>query len=46
MSVAAMTTSLNLREAKTQLSDLVDRAATGEEIVIAARHDPQGLVRP
>jgi antitoxin (DNA-binding transcriptional repressor) of toxin-antitoxin stability system len=31
---SAMTT-LNLYEAKTQLSKLVDRAAAGEEIVIA-----------
>jgi antitoxin (DNA-binding transcriptional repressor) of toxin-antitoxin stability system len=41
-----MTTSLNLREAKTQLFKLVDRAAAGEEIVIVARRLPQSLVRP
>lgn len=35
-----MTTTLNLYEAKTQLSKLVERAAAGEEIVIAKAGRP------
>jgi prevent-host-death family protein len=35
-----MTTTLNLYEAKNQLSALVDRAAKGEEIVIAKHGKP------
>ncbi len=35
-----MTTTLNLYEAKTQLSKLVERAAAGEEIVIAKAGKP------
>ena len=39
-SVNAMTTTLNLYQAKTQLSKLVERAAAGEEIVIAKAGKP------
>jgi prevent-host-death family protein len=39
-SVTAMTTTLNLYQAKTQLSKLVDRAAAGEETVIAKAGKP------
>ena len=35
-------TQVNLYEAKTQLSSLVDRAAKGEEIVIAKAGKPMG----
>jgi prevent-host-death family protein len=35
-----MQTSMNLYEAKTQLSKLVDRAAAGEEIIIAKAGKP------
>jgi prevent-host-death family protein len=35
-----MTTTLNLYEAKNQLSALVDRAAKGEEIIIAKHGKP------
>lgn len=35
-----MATKVNLYEAKTQLSDLVERAAGGEEIVIAKAGKP------
>jgi prevent-host-death family protein len=35
-----MTTTLNLYQAKTQLSKLVERAAAGEEIVIAKAGKP------
>jgi prevent-host-death family protein len=38
--VIAMTTTLNLYQAKTQLSKLVERAAAGEEIVIAKAGKP------
>lgn len=50
--MANMTTTLNLYEAKTHLSQLVERAAAGEEIVIAkggkpmARLVPLAAVRP
>ena len=33
-------TTINMHEAKTQLSDLVTRAEAGEEIVIARRNKP------
>jgi prevent-host-death family protein len=35
-----MTTTLNLHQARTQLSKLVERAAAGEEIVIAKAGKP------
>jgi prevent-host-death family protein len=37
---------VSLYEAKTQLSDLVDRAAAGEEIVIAKNGVPQARLVP
>lgn len=37
----AMTTQVNIYEAKTQLSDLVERAAGGEDIVIAKAGTPK-----
>jgi prevent-host-death family protein len=39
-------TTLNLYEAKTQLSKLVDRAAAGEEIVIAKAGKPMARLVP
>ena len=39
-------TTLNLYEAKTQLSKLVDRAAAGEEIVIAKAGKPKAKLVP
>ncbi|GJG86982.1 hypothetical protein tb265_21630 [Gemmatimonadetes bacterium T265] len=39
-------TTLNLYEAKTHLSDLVDRAAAGEEIVIAKAGTPMARLVP
>ncbi len=39
-------THLNLYEAKTQLSSLVDRAAKGEEMVIAKAGKPMALLSP
>ncbi len=41
-----MTTTLNLYEAKTQLSKLVERAAAGEEIVIAKAGRPMARLVP
>ena len=41
-----MQTSINLYEAKTQLSSLVDRAAAGEEIVIAKAGKPMARLVP
>jgi prevent-host-death family protein len=41
-----MTTTLNLYEAKTQLSKLVERAAAGEEIVIAKAGKPVARLLP
>jgi len=38
--------SLNLYEAKTQLSSLVDRAASGEEIIIAKAGKPMARLVP
>jgi prevent-host-death family protein len=43
---AAMTTTLNLYQAKTQLSKLVERAAAGEEIVIAKAGKPMARLVP
>ena len=37
---------LNLYEAKTRLSELVDRAARGEEIVIAKAGTPMAILGP
>ena len=37
---------LNLYEAKTRLSELVDRAAKGEEIVIAKAGTPMAVLGP
>lgn len=37
---------LNLYEAKTQLSQLVDRAADGEEIIIAKAGKPMARLMP
>jgi prevent-host-death family protein len=39
-------TQVNLYEAKTQLSSLVDRAAKGEEIVIAKAGKPMARLSP
>jgi prevent-host-death family protein len=39
-------TQVNLYEAKTQLSSLVDRAAKGEEIVIAKAGKPMARLTP
>jgi len=39
-------TQVNLYEAKTQLSSLVDRAAAGEEIVIAKAGKPMARLSP
>ena len=41
-----MATTLNLYEAKTQLSKLVERAAAGEEIVIAKAGKPMAKLVP
>ena len=41
-----MTTTLNLYQAKTQLSKLVERAAAGEEIVIAKAGKPMARLVP
>ena len=41
-----MTHSVNLYEAKTQLSRLVERAASGEEIVIAKSGKPMARLVP
>ena len=41
-----MATTLNLYEAKTQLSKLVERAAAGEEIVIAKAGRPMARLGP
>jgi prevent-host-death family protein len=42
----AKTRTLNLYDAKTQLSRLVDRAAAGEEIVIAKAGQPKARLVP
>lgn len=39
-------TTINMHDAKTQLSDLVARAEAGEEIVIARRNKPAGKLVP
>ncbi len=41
-----MSTAINLYEAKTQLSSLVERAAAGEEIVIAKAGRPMARLVP
>jgi prevent-host-death family protein len=41
-----MTTQVNLYEAKTHLSDLVERAANGEDIVIAKSGRPRVRLIP
>lgn len=41
-----MTTQVNLYEAKTKLSDLVERAANGEDIVIAKSGRPRVWLVP
>lgn len=41
-----MATQVNLYEAKTQLSSLVERAAKGEEIVIAKAGKPMAKLTP
>ncbi|MBF0168924.1 MAG: type II toxin-antitoxin system Phd/YefM family antitoxin [Alphaproteobacteria bacterium] len=41
-----MTAAINLYEAKTQLSSLVERAASGEEIVIAKAGRPLARLVP
>jgi prevent-host-death family protein len=41
-----MTKGFNLYEAKNQLSSLVDRAASGEEIVIAKHGQPMAKLVP
>ena len=41
-----MTTTLNLYQAKTQLSKLVERAAAGEEILIAKAGKPMARLVP
>ncbi|MBI5162420.1 MAG: type II toxin-antitoxin system Phd/YefM family antitoxin [Magnetospirillum sp.] len=41
-----MTETVNLYEAKTHLSDLVERAAAGEEIVIAKAGQPKARLMP
>ncbi|HXQ68515.1 MAG TPA: type II toxin-antitoxin system prevent-host-death family antitoxin [Alphaproteobacteria bacterium] len=41
-----MTKTVNLYEAKTKLSELVERAAKGEEIVIAKAGKPRGKLVP
>jgi prevent-host-death family protein len=43
---AAMTDTVNLYEAKTNLSKLVDRAAAGEEIIIAKAGKPKAKLVP
>jgi prevent-host-death family protein len=41
-----MTDTVNLYDAKTNLSKLVDRAAAGEEIIIAKAGKPKGKLVP
>jgi len=41
-----MTKTVNLYEAKTKLSELVERAAAGEEIVIAKAGQPRAKLVP
>ena len=41
-----MSTQVNLYQAKTKLSELVERAATGEEIVIAKAGKPKARLVP
>jgi prevent-host-death family protein len=43
---AAMTCTVNIYDAKTNLSKLVDRAAAGEEIVIAKAGTPKAKLVP
>lgn len=42
----AMPTTINLYEAKTNLSDLVERACAGEEIIIAKAGKPKARLMP
>lgn len=44
--MAPVTTQVNLYEAKTRLSDLVERAAAGEDIVIAKNGTPRVRLVP
>lgn len=44
--VGHMPRQVNLYEAKTHLSDLVERAARGEEIVIAKAGEPRARLAP
>jgi prevent-host-death family protein len=46
MGAAMAATQVNLYEAKTHLSDLVERAAKGEEIVIAKAGKPMARLSP
>lgn len=41
-----MTTQVNIYEAKTHLSDLVERAASGEDIIIAKAGSPRVRLVP
>ncbi|MDQ3556650.1 MAG: type II toxin-antitoxin system prevent-host-death family antitoxin, partial [Gemmatimonadota bacterium] len=41
-----MSNSINLYEAKTHLSELVERAAAGEEIIIAKAGKPRARLVP
>jgi len=41
-----MTRQVNLYEAKTQLSQLVEDAAKGEEIIIAKNGEPMAVLKP
>jgi prevent-host-death family protein len=43
---AAMTDTVNIYDAKTHLSKLVDRAAAGEEIIIAKAGKPRAKLVP
>jgi prevent-host-death family protein len=43
---ATVTDTVNLYDAKTHLSKLVDRAAAGEEIVIAKAGKPKAMLVP
>jgi prevent-host-death family protein len=46
MKIIAMTTVINIHQAKTQLSNLLARAQAGEEIVIAKAGKPQVRLVP
>jgi prevent-host-death family protein len=41
-----MTDKVNIYDAKTNLSKLVDRAAAGEEIIIAKAGEPKAMLAP